>query len=58
MGVPVGFILAMIAAGFVGTLVGRIALNHIGDRNFKCALNVILLVLSVQLVIYGLRSLF
>lgn len=53
----VGFILAMIAAGFVGTLVGRIALTHIGDRNFKRALNTILLVLSVQLVVSGLRSL-
>lgn len=54
----VGFILAMITAGFVGTLVGRIALNHIGDKNFKRALNMILLLLSVQLVFSGLRSLF
>ena len=54
----VGFILTMIAAGFVGTLVGRIALNHIGDKNFKRALNMILLLLSVQLVFSGLRLLF
>lgn len=51
------FIGAMIAAGFLGTMVGKLALNRIDDRRFKLALDVVLILLSLRLVYGGLRGL-
>lgn len=49
----VWFILAMIAVGFLGTVVGRAVLFRITDRNFKKALDVILILISLRLIWSG-----
>lgn len=51
------FILAMIAAGFAGTVAGRLVLNRLNDRHFKKALDIVLLVLAARLVFGGLTQL-
>lgn len=43
------FIVAMIAAGFVGTLIGRHLLTRMGHRYFRPILNAILLLLAARL---------
>jgi uncharacterized membrane protein YfcA len=45
-----GFILAMIAAGFLGTLAGRHVLLRISDRGFRRALDVVLILVSLRLI--------
>lgn len=56
LGVAIGpwvpFTLAMIAAGFAGTVTGRQVLERIDDRRFKRILDVILVLLALRLV-YG-----
>lgn len=51
------FIIAMIAMGFVGTLIGKQILMRISEQRFKLALNTILVLLSVRLIWSGLSSL-
>jgi uncharacterized membrane protein YfcA len=51
------FVAAMIAAGFLGTLAGRMLLNRIDDRRFKIALDAVLILLSLRLIYAGLRDL-
>ena len=46
----------MIAAGFVGTLSGRLVLARIDEHRFKLALNAILVVLALRLVWAGLTG--
>jgi uncharacterized membrane protein YfcA len=50
------FILAMIVAGFCGTLAGRLVLNRLSDRGFKLALDVILVLVSIRLIWNGVRG--
>ena len=52
-----GFIVAMIAAGFLGTLFGKVLLNRMDDRRFKLALNVMLILLSMRLIYGGISDL-
>lgn len=49
-----GFTIAMIVAGAIGTLLGRLVLNRISDQRFRLALNVILVVLALRLIISGM----
>ncbi|SMX36881.1 sulfite exporter TauE/SafE family protein [Maliponia aquimaris] len=51
-----GFVVAMIAAGFLGTLVGRVFLNRMDDRRFRIALDVLLVALAVKLVWGGVSA--
>ena len=46
-------IAAMIAAGFLGTMVGRGALRRMGDARFALGLNVILTALALRLIADG-----
>lgn len=48
------FIGAMILAGLIGTLSGRMVLVRISDKNFKTALDVILVLISLRLIWNGL----
>lgn len=50
-------ILLMIAAGFVGTIVGKAVLTRIDDKKFKIALNIMLVVLSLRLIWQGVSIL-
>lgn len=50
------FIVAMICAGFGGTLAGKLMLNRIDDRWFRQALDVFLILLSLRLIYGGLRD--
>ena len=50
------FIVAMIAAGFLGTLTGRGVLTRIEERRFRTVLNAILLVLAARLIWAGLAG--
>ncbi|RMD93011.1 MAG: sulfite exporter TauE/SafE family protein [Alphaproteobacteria bacterium] len=45
-----GFILAMIAAGFLGTMAGRHVLFRISDRGFRRALDAVLILVSLRLI--------
>lgn len=49
----VPFLVAMIVAGFVGTLAGKVLLNRIDGVRFKRALDLILLILAVRLIYAG-----
>lgn len=51
------FIIAMMVAGLVGTMVGKTLLNRIDDRRFKIALDAVLILLSVQLIYAGVKGL-
>lgn len=51
------FIVAMIVAGFAGTLAGGLVLNRMGDVRFRRALDIVLLVIAVRLVIGGVLDL-
>jgi uncharacterized membrane protein YfcA len=51
------FVAVMIAAGFLGTLAGKLLLNRIDDHGFRRALDAILIILSIQLIVAGLRKL-
>ena len=52
----IGFCLAMIAAGLVGTLVGRMVLDRLTDARFQKILNVLLVLLALRLIWAGVRS--
>lgn len=49
-------IVALIAAGLAGTLMGRFVLNRISDHGFKRALDVILVLISLRLIWQGLTG--
>lgn len=49
--------LAMIAAGFAGTLAGSMVLNRISEQRFKLVLNAVLLLTAARLVGAGLYDL-
>ncbi|HSF63458.1 MAG TPA: sulfite exporter TauE/SafE family protein [Paracoccaceae bacterium] len=49
-------IVLMIVAGAAGTWVGSHVLNHIDDRRFHIALNVLLVVISLRLIWQGLAE--
>ncbi len=51
------FIVAMIAAGFVGTVLGRRVLVRMSDRGFKIALDTILILISLRLIWQGIGAL-
>lgn len=51
-----GFIAAMIGAGFLGTLVGRRVLLRISDRGFRLALDAVLVLISLRLIWNGLSG--
>ena len=53
----IGFVAILIAAGFGGTLVGRMALTRIDERRFKLALTAVLSVLALRLIWSGLDEL-
>ena len=50
-------VIAIIAAGFLGTLAGKRLLNRLDDRMFRRALDVILVLLSLRLIWGGIRQL-
>lgn len=54
----VPFIVMMILAGLVGTLAGGCVLARISDTNFKTALNILLVLISIRLIWSGLSQLF
>lgn len=51
------FIIAMMLAGFAGTMVGLQLLNRIDDRRFKIALDAVLMLLSARLIYAGVTDL-
>ncbi|MBP0484536.1 sulfite exporter TauE/SafE family protein [Sagittula salina] len=51
-----GFVMAMIASGFLGTVVGKLCLNRMDDRRFQLALNAVLILLALRLVWAGGRG--
>jgi uncharacterized membrane protein YfcA len=51
-----GFCLAMIAAGAVGTHLGQFVLHRISDRRFHLYLNVVLVVLALRLIWQGVTG--
>jgi len=52
-----GFLAAMIAAGFMGTLLGRRALRRMPERLFREALRLLLTLLALRLVLQAVCSL-
>ena len=52
------FIMLMILAGVLGTLVGNMALKHMTDARFHRALDIVLGLIALRLVWSGLRSAF
>lgn len=53
----IGFILAMIMAGFLGTLLGRRVLIRMSDQGFKRALDIVLILISLRLIWQGIGAL-
>lgn len=50
----IGFIVLMIAAGFAGTVAGRVSLDWIDEKLFRRALNTLLVLISLRLILGGL----
>lgn len=50
-------IAALILAGLVGTLTGKLLLNRLDDARFKWALDAILLIMSARLIYAGIKQL-
>ena len=50
----IGFIAAMIVAGFLGTILGRMVLIKLRDDRFKRALDIVLVFLAIRLIWMGL----
>ncbi|WP_417601841.1 sulfite exporter TauE/SafE family protein [Pararhodobacter oceanensis] len=51
------FCAAMILAGFLGTLGGRLVLNRMSDARFQWALNALLVLIAARLIWSGVRAL-
>ncbi|MFN7091529.1 MAG: sulfite exporter TauE/SafE family protein [Allorhizobium sp.] len=49
----VGFTIAMIGCGALGTFAGRLVLDRISDKRFRLALDIILVVLALRLIWAG-----
>lgn len=52
-----GFILVMVAMGFLGTLLGKQVLMRSSDRGFRRALDVVLVLVSLRLILLGIATL-
>ena len=52
-----GFIVAMIVAGAVGTFLGWQILDRLSDERFRIALNIVLILLSLRLIWGGMEAL-
>lgn len=52
-----GLVAAMVASGFLGTLLGRWLLDRLGERQFGRILQVILIVLALRLLWQGVQGL-
>lgn len=52
----IGFILAMIAMGFLGTLAGKRVLVRLSDRMFRQALDIVLVLISLRLIWQGVMA--
>ena len=52
----IGLLVAMIAAGVIGTIIGRRVLIAMSDDAFRRALNILLLLISLRLIWSGLRG--
>jgi len=52
-----GFLAAMIAAGFMGTLLGRLALQRLPEKRFRAALRLILSLLALRLLLQAVGAL-
>ncbi|MYM55929.1 sulfite exporter TauE/SafE family protein [Thalassovita mangrovi] len=52
----IGFIAAMVFAGLLGTILGRRVLVRIGDKGFKRALDIVLVLVSLRLIWQGAGS--
>lgn len=48
------FVLAMIVLGLLGTVCGRLSLDHVNDRLFRRALDTLLVLISLRLILGGL----
>lgn len=53
----IGFVALLVAAGFVGTVVGRHALTKIDEQKFRVALNLVLTLLALRLIWSGASNL-
>ena len=53
-----GLLILLIAAGFLGTVLGRQVLTRIDERHFRMVLNAILGVLALRLIYAGLTDMF
>lgn len=53
----VGFVALLIAAGFAGTVVGRMALARIDNKSFRYLLNTVLTLLAIRLIWSGVSGL-
>ena len=53
----IGFIGAMIVAGAIGTLLGRLVLDRMTDHRFRIALDIVLGLLAIRLIWSGLYDL-
>jgi uncharacterized membrane protein YfcA len=51
-----GVIIAMIAVGLVGTYAGGLMLNRMSERNFKIALDALLILISLRLIYQGVTG--
>lgn len=49
----IGFISAMVLAGFLGTLSGRAVLTFLSDHSFRRALDIVLILISLRLIWKG-----
>lgn len=52
------FIAAMIAMGFLGTLLGKQVLTRFSDKGFKRALDILLVLISLRLIVTGALTFF
>lgn len=53
----IGFMIAMIAAGFLGTLAGKAVLERVSDMHFRRIFDVVLVLISLRLIWVGLQQL-
>lgn len=51
-----GVIIALIVAGLIGTYAGKLVLNRMSDVNFKRALDILLILISLRLIYQGITG--
>ena len=54
----IGFVVGLVACGFVGTLIGRFVLGRTSDTRFKVIVNAVLAVVALRLIWVAARALF